>query len=71
MSFGKFVCRKIWCRKICFGKIGVGKSVSENLVLANLLSEKSPRPQNIVDKKYCFINLFKHRIQDRYIALKT
>ena len=27
----------------CFGKFGVGKSVSENSVSENLLSEKPPR----------------------------
>ena len=29
---------------VFIGKFGVGKSVSENLVSKNLLSEKSPRP---------------------------
>ena len=39
------VVEKCSYRKICFGKFGVGKSVTENSVFENLLSEKSPRPE--------------------------
>ena len=40
MTIGKCSCRKIrfrkiWCRIICFGKFGVGKFVSENIMSEN------------------------------------